>query len=420
MSSNLLKWQKKIFILCWLAYSFGYFCRVNVSVALPAIQETYKWNNTSIGIIGSALFWVYAIGQLVNGYIGDKVESRKFVFIGLVVSALINIIFGFTHSLILMVILWGVNGFFQSMLWGPIIKTLSCWFPYKQRNKIAVGISTTMVSGYLMAWGFSGVILIYTSWKWAFYLPGIIVLGFAIVWYIEIRNKPEDVNLSLPKESETAATQIECTEGESVSLWQIICKSKLIPVAIACIAQGLIKDSITLWSPKFLMETEHLSLNSTIGLVIIIPIANFFGIIFAGWLNKKLDNREKFTSIILFTASVFTCLGLFIFSGTSASVSLIFLYFSSALMSGANTLLISIVPLHYTKYNKVSAVAGFLDFCVYVGSGITGIATGFIVDKAGWSGVLMFWIIIAIIGVVSISIAWIDEKNFLSRKLSIE
>ncbi len=408
---SLQKWQRKVFILCWIAYSLGYFCRVNFSVALPVIQQTYKLSNTSIGLIGSSLFWAYAIGQLINGYIGDKVASRKYIFIGLASSALINIAFGFANSLPMMIILWGANGFFQSMLWGPIIKTLSSWFQPQKRNKVAIGISTTMVSGYLMAWGFSGLILIYTSWRWVFYIPGITVILFAGIWYIMMRNNPEEVGLTLQSQSEKIAEKTENEKYYSLSLWQVINKTKLIPVAIACITQGFIRDSITLWGPKFLMETQHLEFNATIGLIIIIPIVNFFGIAFAGWLNKKFNYQERFTSIILFSAGAITCLGLFAFSGSNVYMSLICLYGASALMAGSNTLLISIIPLHYSKYNKTSSVAGLLDFCCYAGSGITGIMTGFIADKAGWNGVLMSWIIVTLVGVVSISIAWIEEKK---------
>ena len=407
----LVKWQKRVFILCWMAYSFAYFCRANFSVALPAIQDTYKWSNAKVGLIGSSLFWVYALGQLVNGYIGDKIDSRRFVFIGLIASAAINIAFGFANSFPLMVVLWGINGFFQSMLWGPIIKTLSNWFSHKQKNRVAVLISTTMVSGYLIAWAFSGLILYYKSWRWVFYLPGIIVTAFSVVWYIGMRSHPKEVGLTISDNEENSEIPANETNSEQLSLWQLIIKTKLIPVAIACIAQGIIRDGITLWSPKFLMETQNMSIDSTIGLVIIIPIANFIGIMFAGWLNKRLNNNEKLTSIVLYSAGFISCLGLFIFSGINIFISMICLYLSSALMAGANTLLISIVPLHYGKYNKVSSVAGFLDFCCYVGSGITGIMTGFLVDKTGWNGVLLSWIAVSIIGVISIFIAWTSGKK---------
>ncbi|HBM81758.1 MAG: MFS transporter [Clostridiales bacterium] len=414
-SKLLLKMQKRIFILCWIAYSLSYFCRVNISIALPYIQKMLECSNAALGFLGSSLFIVYAAGQLINGYIGDRVESRKFVFIGLAFSALINIFFGFAKSLPLMIILWGVNGFFQSMLWGPIMKNLSCWFPSREKNKIAIKISTTMVAGYIMAWGLSGIIITRTSWQWAFFVPGIIVMSFAVLWYIMARNRPEEVGLTLEDDSRPKEKSID--NKQPMTLWQVICSTKLLFVMIACIVQGFVRDGITLWSPKFLMETQKIPVKIMASLVVVIPAANFLGVLLAGWLNNKSNNDEKLASIIMFSAGAIFCIGLFEFGGISPYVCLFFLCCSSALMSGANTLLVSIIPLSYIKYNRVSAIAGLLDFCCYIGSGTTGILTGFIVDKSGWTGVMLSWIIAALIGVLSISAAWIEQKGLVRKRL---
>ena len=119
---------RKVFILCWLAYACAYLCRVNMSIAIPSISQSLGYSKTSLGLVGSSFFWAYGIGQLINGYIGDRISGRIFIFFGLLVSALINIFFGLAPTLVVMVILWMFNGYFQSMLWGPIVRILSRWF----------------------------------------------------------------------------------------------------------------------------------------------------------------------------------------------------------------------------------------------------------------------------------------------------
>ena len=101
---------------------------------------------------GEFLFWAYGIGQLINGYIGDRISGRIFIFFGLV-SALINIFFGLAPTLVVMVILWMFNGYFQSMLWGPIVRILSRWFHREENTRVSVGISTSMVGGFLYPGG---------------------------------------------------------------------------------------------------------------------------------------------------------------------------------------------------------------------------------------------------------------------------
>ena len=109
------------------------------------------------------------------------------IFIGLMASAITNIIFGFTPIAMGMIILWAINGYFQSMLWGPIIKILTKWFPKEQNTRVSVGISTSMIGGYLLSWSFSYQFLKYASWYWVFIVPGIIVLLLCLVLYHEKR-----------------------------------------------------------------------------------------------------------------------------------------------------------------------------------------------------------------------------------------
>ena len=405
------KWQNRTFILCWLLYASVYFGRVNISVAIPEIESAFGWSRTQIGLIGSLFFWTYGIGHFVNGYIGDKVSSRLYIFAGLILISISNIFFGFSTSLIMMATLWALNGFFQSMIWGPMIKTLSYWFENSKRNKIATAISTSMVGGYLLAWGVAGKILQMSNWKWVFWTPGIFLLIFSVIWLIGIRNHPKDVGFEDPNKINFAKeSKNNCLAYKSMSLWQIINKSKLWFVVVACGSKGIIKEGISLWGPIFLMETQGLNLKSTIGLILLIPFMNFIGMLLAGWLNKKYDNHDKLTVIILLSVSMVTSAALIIFGKFSPLLGLLFLGLTSAMMYGSNTILLGSIPMSYAKYNKTSSVAGFLDFSSYLAAGLSTILTGFIIDLFGWNGVLIFWIVAAMIGVVSLILNLYFEK----------
>ena len=99
------------------------------------------------GLIGSALFWVYAAGQLINGQLGDRVSARRFVAAGLLVSVALNLAFGFAASLPLMIAIWAANGYVQSMGWGPIVRTISHWFGPQRRGRLSALI------GPVTSWG---------------------------------------------------------------------------------------------------------------------------------------------------------------------------------------------------------------------------------------------------------------------------
>lgn len=402
------KRQKKIFMLCWCAYASAYLCRTNLSIAMPKMISDFGWDKTSGGLVGSVFFWAYAIGQLINGYIGDKVKSRPFIFIALAAASIINIMVGFLSSKALLITLWGINGFLLSMLWGPIVKILSRWFPPDKNNDIAVGISTSMIGGYLISWGLVGQIMNLTTWQWAFWIPGIIVLIFSFVWLIGMSDDTEKAQLSVLSKDDYKSNPMNTQENvqfsETMSLKDIIFGSKLWLIALACIAQGVIKDGITLWGPTFLGEIKTLNPQMVAAFSLFIPIMSLFGIFFAGWLNKKMQFQEKKAIILLLAGTAISCFALYFSLKMNIYISTLFLSIASALAYGANTLLLTIIPLNFAKYNKASAVAGFLDFCSYMGAALAGVLTGYIADNLGWGMVVVMWVILALVGAVGLFI----------------
>ncbi len=109
-------WKKRVFFTLWVTYGSFYLCRVNMSIALPDIMKEFGYSRTEVGMIGSALFAAYAIGQFINGQLGDKFGARKLITLGIIVSAVDEYSFGFAKTLSAMIIIWGVNGYFQSMV----------------------------------------------------------------------------------------------------------------------------------------------------------------------------------------------------------------------------------------------------------------------------------------------------------------
>jgi len=408
------KWQTRIFIACFIAYTAAYICRVNLSIAIPGIQSEFGFSNASIGLISTSFFWVYALGQLINGFVGDMVSSRTFIFVGLTASALINIAFGLSSVLWMMVLLWSVNGIFQSMLWAPMIKTLSNWFPSKLHNKIVFGMSITTIAGYIIAWGISGLIMNTLGWRWVFWLAALIVISFAFVWYTLVRNKPVEVGLTGITELEEQLNNGEITERQSSkkeSLIKTIFDKNIFLIVLTGAAQGVIKESISLWSPKILMDTFNLSLKSTVAIVLIIPAMNLIGITLAGWLNRTLRSSEQTTIMILMIGSAVASLGMVCFMQKSPALTILMLACNSAFIYGANPLMTTAIPLKYSASNKVATIAGIVDSSIYLGAGLAGVLTGLTVDMFGWSMVFVMWCIVSLLGSLTIRTTILPDKK---------
>jgi len=396
-------WKMRIFLLCWLAYTLAYLGRINLSVAIPLMEETLTLDKTSLGFIGSVFFWVYAFGQLINGRLGDKFACREFVFAGLFFSAIFNTLFSFTTNPYIMTILWAFNGYFQSMLWGPLMKTINQWFSSEQKSKIALYMFSSVVSGFFMTWGCLGQLSSYTGWRGIFWIPGIVLITYSFIWYLFIRNNPGEVGLYQHTDTKVnAEDKGDNDKNKPSSVLKLILSSKLYMIALAGIPLGFIREGISLWSPTMLYETFQLNLQSTMGSALLIPLFNFIGVIAARLLVTKFHNKETNLVLIFFSGGILGCILLYFFRDASIIVSLTLLAICSLSFYGATSIITSVIPL---KYNITSSIAGFLDFSIYLGAGLSGFVTGFLSNKIGWHIVILIWVMVGAVGSICVYMA---------------
>ena len=409
------KWQKKILLFCWLTYALSYFCRTNLSIALPKMSETFHWSTTSAGMIGSAFFLSYGLGHLINGMLGDKMPIKKFMLLGLFGTSFCNLLIGFFPYYGVITAVWMLNGFFLSTLWGPIMRAMAMWYAPEDRNPPAIIISFSSLAGYLVSWAGLGVLIEFTSWKGAFFLPGLITLAFTIWFAVGMNDRPQEMGLddfthsTLPGSME--GSQEASRENYSLSFWGLIKKEHLLCFCLAAIAQGIIKDGITLCEPSILSSLHHAS-SSVISLASsLIPVFSFVGVLLSGKLMNRYLGKEKRPGIILFAGTGIFCLFFYFLLGKSLWSDVLFFGLISALLSGINTLLLTFIPLRLAKFGYSSSVAGIFNFCAYLGAGCSGILSGALVDGCGWSSTILLWFILCAVGAAAVLLGFRRKKE---------
>jgi OPA family sugar phosphate sensor protein UhpC-like MFS transporter len=116
------------------AYALFYFCRKNISVALPLLSEELGYSNTQLGVLGSTLYITYGACKFLSGLVADRARPAIFITTGLMLSAFANLLFGLSTSLIVFGVLWGLNGVFQSTGAPGSAKILAGWFGAGERG----------------------------------------------------------------------------------------------------------------------------------------------------------------------------------------------------------------------------------------------------------------------------------------------
>ena len=417
VSKIIAKWQKKMFWIMWITYASFYLCRVNISIAMPKIMEEFDLTKSEMGLILSSLFVLYAIGQFINGQLGDKLNSRRIITLGLLSSAILNIIFGFnTGILIVMVVIWGLNGYFQSMGWGPTVKAMANWFPIRTRGRISGFLATSYIIGGAFSWFLAGTIIKYFNWRYIFWFPSIFCILIAIHWYIRARNAPEEVGLPSLEEQEKGFESRNICKDAHIGFSNTLKITLLNPyvwfAGFALFGLNIVRYGFMSWAPTFMFEEQGATISLAAYKALAFPLAGGLGAVFAGWMSDKVfkSHRAPVAFIMLVLLAIF-CYFFKICPGGNWVLSLVILLFIGFFTFGPHILLVAALPADLGTRKAASSVTGFIDAMGYLGAGLTGVGTGYLVEKFGWNAGFYFWICGAIFAAIMTLFLWNYKSN---------
>ena len=113
-----------------MVYFVSYFSRKDFATVMAAMISGNAIQRGNAGLVGTMLFAFYGVGQLISGYLGDKIKPKHLIIIGLSATAICNAAMPYLPDAG-MIVVWGINGLAQAMLWPPIVKILSTYLDHK-------------------------------------------------------------------------------------------------------------------------------------------------------------------------------------------------------------------------------------------------------------------------------------------------
>ena len=412
LSDPISSWQKKMFWLMWVTYASFYLLRVNISISMPEIMKEFSLTKTDMGLVLSSLFLLYAIGQFINGQLGDKLNSRRIITFGLLSSSVLNIIFGFTGGLLgFMVVIWGLNGYFQAMGWGPTVKAMANWFPVKVRGRISGRLGTSYIIGGAISWLLAGTIIKYFNWRFTFWLPSIFCIFIAIHWLIRARNAPEEVGLPSLEDQEKGIENNEIRKDTHIGFRNTLKITLLNPyiwfAAFSLFGLNIVRYGFMSWAPTFMFEEQGATISLAAYKAIAFPVAGGLGAIFAGWASDKIfKHRRAPVAFIMLVLLAICCYLYRVVPGNNWVVSLIILMFIGFFTFGPHILIVAAIPADFGSRKAASSVTGFIDAMGYLGASLTGLGTGYLIEKFSWNAGFYFWIFGAIFAAIMTLFIW--------------
>lgn len=269
-------WQWWTIIVSMIVYSIFYFVRKNFSIAMPGLTAEYGISNTSFGIIIAIGSLIYGLSRFINGFIVEKVSTKLFMAIGLLLCAAANFCFGFGVDLSylitgvhegpqfvnILVLVMGItivlNQYFQGFGYPPCARMLPQWIaPGELSTKMSIW-NTSHSIGSFLAVIICGMIMTglgsdmtgnpeivgrisanlaasikgwdnlavadqtarimsyaghYGAWRMCFIIPAIIAVGAAILCIAALKDTPQSVGLPEIKGTETGKEKTEKIPG---------------------------------------------------------------------------------------------------------------------------------------------------------------------------------------------------------------
>ena len=359
---------------CWVTYLTAYLCRVNLSSAMDALTADRLLTEGGLGAVGAVFYAVYALGQLCNGYIGDHVKAHVFILAALEGTALCNMGIAFAATLPAMLLLWGANGWFQSMFWSTLIRLLAQNTPAEGRAGVSGIIASAMPAAYFVSWSLLGQTFAGLDSRWYFLVPAGISL-LLLVWWLRL--------------SKTLASDAPpASKASPKETLRFLVRERMHVLLAMCVLHGLIKEGVGYWAPLFISQLNSTAVPPAL-LAAVMPLANLCGILLSRALLPRVPKPTYIlTGELLATAAV--CAVLTQAGGTLAVIGLMACI--CGLCFCGNTILMSYLPMQYAGANMVASIIGVLDCASYTGAAVSTWVLGRLLSTAGFTPLPYIWL----------------------------
>ncbi len=405
--------KKGIVTLCTIAYFASYFSRKTFAVVMVDMLEKEVIDRGVAGMVGTALFVFYGLGQLISGYLGDKISPKYLMFSGLMISAVCNLLLPLCENQYLMIPIWAVNGFAQALLWPPIVRILSDNLSHEKYVTANLIVTCGAHVSTIILYLYAPICILFMSWESVFFTSTIFSVIVGIIFIIAM-----SFAVSGDKKKADSDASVSTISGEP--LFSVFKRSGVLMIFVCIIAMGFLRDGIESWLPTLYSEAFGRDSSESILVSVALPIFSIISLFAVRIVHKgKVFNNEARGAGILFALSVVLCIPLSILISLESVICrvicLLLAGIVCACMHSCNFLLISCVPGRLAKTGRASTVSGLCNACTYIGAAGSMYGIALVSKHLGWSATVLFWIGICALGVIFSTLAFKKYTKFLSE-----
>ena len=379
---------KKAFLIggmCSMSYLAVYIARNILGAVTPQMLEGGSFTTESIGTLSSVYFISYAVGQLINGRIGDRIKAKYMISFGLILAGVCNLLFSvMSHSPMAEYVCYALSGFFLSMIYGPMTKVVAENTESLYTVRCSMGYEFASLLGSPLA----GVLAALLLWQFVFAASGaaLILMGSLCFFVFSVFEKKGIIQYN----------QYKAPENRSGSL-RLLLQHRIVKFTLISILTGVIRTSVVFWMPTYI--SQYLSFSSGDAALIftissfVISLTTFIAI----FIYERLGRNMDLTILLSFCTSALCFL--FLFLVKQPVLNIIFLVLAIMASNSAATMLWSRYCPSLRDTGMVSSATGFLDFVSYMAAAASSSLFANAVADIGWGNLILIWFGLMVLGI---------------------
>ncbi|MBQ9760276.1 MAG: MFS transporter [Clostridia bacterium] len=411
MSQLIRSRAKAIAWTLMLVYFASYVTRINFAGMMVKICSDMNMEKTALAIVVTGLTVTYGVGQIISGFMGDKIRAEYMIMGGLMIAGLANIAMTFCQSVVLMTVVWCINGFAQAMLWPPIVRLMSTHLTDVEYGYAAVRVSWGSSFATVLLYLVCPLLLYVMNWRAVMLCCAVLGLGVMVLWRVLYPKLLVDP-IAVSKGNEEGKAE----KAAAIPLPRFV-YLPVVLIMLGILMQGVLRDGVTNWMPFYMQETFGIPEENAIISTVVLAIFSVVSFSFFDLLHRRVFKNEVFCSAVIFLASAICSVVLYFANAANAPavVPMLFMAIIVACMHGINLMLITIVPKRFIKSGKVSTYSGILNAFTYVGAALSTYGFAALADAFGWGVTILTWVIVSLVGLLLCLVATPLWRRFRSE-----
>lgn len=405
--------QRVTFAITWITYAGFYFCRKNLSIALPMLAGAAGLHSVKLANIVFGYSLLYAIGQFGFGFLADHVGPKRVVGGGLLLIVASNVMLGLHASVAWLMVFACLNGVGQSTGWSGLVKTMANWFAPENRGVVMAWWGTNYVLGGFLATAFatwsvsSRAPLLWLGWARGFLFPAAVLALIVPFFFAMVSEAPPQGDIP-----SLAPLNKEHTSWSDLKM--LLRKPSLWTIGASYFFLEVCRYALMFWLPYYMVKQLHYGLEAAGYLSSLYELIGVGGALVAGYVSDRFNQSRRapvsatmlgLLGLVMLFQPFFAHAG---FVGMGVAISL-----AGFLSYGPDTLLSGAAAQDVGETRAAATATGLIDGIGHLGALASPYLVILVSERFGWDSLFLIFAATALLAGLALVPLWNLKASML-------